>query len=83
MGKWKKKRPKVVTDDVLLIGTVAFFNTRKGWGLVESCGEKYFFHFKDIITKRRFKTLNSGQKVVFDIQKTDHKMSKAVRIQAI
>ena len=46
-------------------GTVRWFNDQKGFGFVESQGQDYFIHFKEIQSDG-FKTLKEGEKVTFE-----------------
>ena len=50
-------------------GTVKWFNSRKGFGFVESEeGGDVFVHFSGIKAEGdEFKTLNEGDKVTFDV----------------
>ena len=50
-------------------GTVKWFNAQKGYGFItnEGTGEDVFVHFSAINTDG-YKTLEEGQKVVFDIE---------------
>ena len=53
-------------------GTVKWFNAQKGYGFItnEGTGEDVFVHFSAINTDG-YKTLEEGQKVVFDIERTN------------
>ncbi len=50
-----------------MIGTVKWFNERKGFGCIEVEGEKDVFVHHSAITGEGFKTLKEGEKVEFDI----------------
>jgi CspA family cold shock protein len=60
-------------------GTVKWFNAQKGYGFItnEGTGEDVFVHFSAINTDG-YKTLEEGQKVVFDIEQ-DPKNSAKLR----
>ena len=60
-------------------GTVKWFNNQKGYGFItnEGTGEEVFEHFSAINTDG-YKTLEEGQKVVFDIEQ-DSKNSDKLR----
>lgn len=51
------------------IGTVKWFNERKGFGFIKRDGHPdLFVHFSEIKANRR--TLLEGQKVTFDVKQT-------------
>ena len=45
-------------------GVVKWFNDSKGFGFIESEGQDYFVHFKEIVSNG-FKTLKPGDMVTF------------------
>ena len=45
-------------------GTVKWFNEEKGYGFIESSGQDYFVHYKEIRSEG-FKTLKEGSRVQF------------------
>ncbi|TET07674.1 cold shock domain-containing protein [Candidatus Aerophobetes bacterium] len=52
-------------------GTVKWFDDRKGYGFIEGKnGEDVFVHFSNI-QAGGFKSLEQGEKVFFDVEKTD------------
>ncbi len=46
-------------------GIVKWFNDGKGFGFIESNGEDFFVHFKEI-QSHGFKSLKEGDKVTFE-----------------
>lgn len=50
-------------------GTVKWFNQEKGYGFIESPGEKdVFVHYQAIISDEMRKSLNEGDRVEFDLE---------------
>ncbi len=51
-------------------GTVKWFNAQKGFGFItnDNGGEDVFVHFSGIASNG-FKTLEEGQKVMFDLER--------------
>lgn len=55
----------------MLQGTVKWFSAEKGYGFIErESGDDVFVHFS-AIQEEGFKTLNEGQKVMFEIVEGD------------
>lgn len=49
-------------------GTVKFFNNARGWGfLTMEDGTDIFVHWTGIVSDKKFKSIEEGQKVTFDI----------------
>jgi len=56
-------------------GTVEWFNDEKGYGFIvgDDDGEEIFVHFKEIVIKKAgFRTLESGQKVEYDLVQSEN-----------
>jgi CspA family cold shock protein len=47
-----------------LVGTVKWFDEKKGYGFIESGGKEYFFHFSEIQVEG-YKTIGNGWTVKF------------------
>ena len=60
-------------------GTVKWFNAEKGYGFIsnDEGGDDVFVHFSSI-QSQGYKSLNEGQKVMFDIEK-DPKDTRKLR----
>jgi len=55
----------------LAIGTVKWFNDRKGYGFInEESGRDIFVHFSSI-EMPGFKTLTEGEEVNFEVEESD------------
>jgi len=63
-------------------GLVKWFSSKKGYGFLRmEDGKDVFVHFS-AIKSSGFKTLNKGDKVTFDLEKTD-KGEKAVNVEKV
>ncbi len=61
-------RFKFLGGNCLMVGTVKWFNSEKGFGFIErEDGDDVFVHFSAIQVDG-YKTLEEGQKVEFDIE---------------
>lgn len=70
-------------SDVKMTGTVAWFNSKNGYGFVtkdDNSGD-LFVHWSNI-DMDGFKTLKQGQKVSFDLG-TNHKGQQAVAVKVL
>ena len=67
----------------MVIGTVKFFNTTKGFGFIKpDDGSRDVFVHISAVERSGLTTLNQGQKVRFEIQE-DKKGPKAINIEAM
>jgi CspA family cold shock protein len=67
----------------MIIGTVKFFNTTKGFGFIKpDDGSQDVFVHISAVERSGLKTLNQGQKIRFEIQE-DKKGPKAVNLEAM
>jgi CspA family cold shock protein len=66
-----------------LTGRVKWFNSQKGFGFIvpDNGGKDLFVHFS-AIQSSGYKTLKEGQKVEFEIEKTE-KGDKAVNVKVV
>ena len=67
-----------------MLGTVKWFDEKKGYGFIIGEDEKdYFFHFSSIITEEGFKTAGDGQKVTFDKDPAEKDRPRAKNVRKI
>ena len=65
-------------------GTVKWFNNQKGYGFItDSYGKDHFFHYSSIQMKRKFRFLNEGDIVEFEIGNGITGKVQAVNVQPI
>lgn len=48
-------------------GKVKAYETKKGYGFIKANTEEYFVHYSDIISEEKFKKLNKGDIVEFEV----------------
>ena len=62
-------------------GTVKWFNPDKGYGFIEQeGGDDLFVHFSEIQSEG-FKTLDEGQKVIFDVATGNNGKQQATKVR--
>lgn len=67
----------------MIVGTVKFFNTTKGFGFIQpEDGSRDVFVHISAVERSGLKTLNQGQKVTFEIQ-PDKKGPKAINLVVV
>lgn len=67
-----------------MTGTVKWFNSKKGYGFIinEKVGD-IFVHYSGIKSEKKFKELNDGNKVSFDVEIDERGLGKAVNVAVI
>jgi len=66
----------------LTVGTIKWFNSKKGFGFIEQeSGDDVFVHFS-AIEMSGFKTLAEGERVEFEVEENDKGLSakKVVKV---
>ena len=62
-----RKDQRMLRRDLMITGTVKFFNAEKGFGFISrEQGDDVFVHFSNIQTSG-YRTLDEGQRVEFDV----------------
>lgn len=65
-------------------GTVKWFNNQKGYGFItDSYGKDHFFHYSSIQMKRKFRFLNEGDIVEFEVGQGTNGKGQAVNVQPL
>lgn len=65
-------------------GTVKWFNSQKGYGFItDSYGKDHFFHYSSIQMKRKFRFLNEGDIVEFEVEQGTNGKVQAVNVQPL
>ena len=65
-------------------GTVKWFNNQKGYGFItDSYGKDHFFHYSSIRMKRKFRFLNEGDIVEFEVGQGTNGKVQAVNVQPL
>jgi len=71
-------------------GVVKWFNSAKGWGIIESDGESFFVHHQSITDERfykngreRFRSLRPNAAVTFSVAETTKSMRRALDVKLV
>lgn len=65
-------------------GIVKWFNNQKGYGFItDSYGKDHFFHYSSIQMKRKFRFLNEGDIVEFEVEQGTNDREQAVNVQPL
>lgn len=66
-------------EDIMINGTVKWFNSTKGFGFITGEDNKDIFVHQSAIQEEGFRTLEEGQKVSYDVEASE-KGDRAVNV---
>ncbi len=67
-----------------IIGKVAWFDQKKGFGVIKSNGIEYFIHHTEIITEsNNYKNLDKNEEVEFEESKSSNKKLCAIKLKGV
>lgn len=67
-----------------MTGKVKWFNNQKGYGFITNeKGHDVFVHYSGIKSEKKFKMLNDGDNVSFDVEIDENGLGKAINVVVI
>lgn len=67
-----------------MTGIVKWFNNKKGYGfLTDAEGKDIFVYYTGINSDNKFKTLDNGANVTFDVEVDDRGLERAVNVKIV